>query len=160
MKKIFHSLNKQKGQSLVELALVVMVVLVIMAGVLDLGRLFYTYLALFDGAQEGATYASEFPTYCLQITERVNDAVRDAAGNVNVKVYVDQARNSVPVLGCQNGTVVSQAVLNSGCAGIEVKVTVEKPDFAIVTPFISAITGPTISLKAETTNKILRPLCP
>lgn len=52
----------QHGQSLVEFALILPVLLIILSGVLDLGRLYYAYVAVTDAAAEGASYASIRPT--------------------------------------------------------------------------------------------------
>jgi len=51
-------LQKQKGQSMVELSIAFIVLLMLLAGVIDMGRAFFTYSALQDAAQEGAAYAS------------------------------------------------------------------------------------------------------
>jgi Flp pilus assembly protein TadG len=45
-------LRRHSGQALVELALVLPVFVLIVMGVLDLGRVFYTYEALANGARE------------------------------------------------------------------------------------------------------------
>ena len=53
--------RKEKGQSLLELALILPVLIIILAGVLDLGRLYYAYVAVTDAAAEGASYAAIHP---------------------------------------------------------------------------------------------------
>jgi len=50
-----------KGQSLLELALLLPVLLIILAGVIDLGRLYYVHVAITDAAAEGAAYAATHP---------------------------------------------------------------------------------------------------
>jgi Flp pilus assembly protein TadG len=50
--------DKERGQSLTEMALVLPVILIILAGVLDLGRLYFVTVALTDAAAEGATFAA------------------------------------------------------------------------------------------------------
>jgi len=54
-------LRKEKGQSMLELALVLPLLIIILAGVLDLGRLYYAYVAVTDAAAEGASYAAIHP---------------------------------------------------------------------------------------------------
>lgn len=51
----------QRGQSLVEMALSMTVMLMIMLGLFDFGRLYFTYLALEDSAGEAALYLSIYP---------------------------------------------------------------------------------------------------
>jgi Flp pilus assembly protein TadG len=49
------------GQSIVELAMVLPILLLIVLGCLDLGRVYSTWMALANGTREGARYASEEP---------------------------------------------------------------------------------------------------
>jgi hypothetical protein len=53
--------RKEKGQSLIELALLVPLLLIILAGILDLGRLYFAFVAVADAAGEGAAYAALHP---------------------------------------------------------------------------------------------------
>jgi Flp pilus assembly protein TadG len=67
--------GKEKGQSLTELAIVLPVLLFILSGVLDLGRLYMVVVALTDAASEGATYAAIDPNVTsLEIIERAQAA--------------------------------------------------------------------------------------
>jgi hypothetical protein len=54
--------NLQKGQSLVEMALGLIILLMIVSGLFDFGRLYFTYLALEDAAGEAALYLSVNPS--------------------------------------------------------------------------------------------------
>lgn len=53
----------QRGQSLVEIAIVMPILVMLLSGVLDLGRVFYIFIALEDAAGEAALYLSIEP-YC------------------------------------------------------------------------------------------------
>lgn len=66
--------GKEKGQSILEVALVLPVILLILAGVLDLGRLYYVTVALTDAAGEGATYAAINPNDTDEIVARTQAA--------------------------------------------------------------------------------------
>ncbi|HET92049.1 MAG TPA: pilus assembly protein [Chloroflexi bacterium] len=68
--------EKEKGQSLVEMALVLPIMLIILAGVLEVGRLYYVYVAVSDAAGEGANYAAVFPdpAHRTELTQRVQEA--------------------------------------------------------------------------------------
>ncbi len=68
--------EKEKGQSLVEMALVLPVMLIILAGVLEVGRLYYVFVAVSDAAGEGANYAAIFPddVYRDELIQRVGEA--------------------------------------------------------------------------------------
>jgi len=62
-------LSRERGQSLVEAAIVVPLLLLLLAGVVELGRAFYTYIVITNAAREGARYASLYPHYCLGIED-------------------------------------------------------------------------------------------
>jgi hypothetical protein len=53
--------NRNKGQGLVELALVMPFLLVIVFGVFDLGRIYFSTIILTGAAREGTRYLSVFP---------------------------------------------------------------------------------------------------
>jgi hypothetical protein len=50
-----------RGANLIEAALVLPLLLVLLAGVADLGRAFYSYVTLTNAVREGARFASRFP---------------------------------------------------------------------------------------------------
>lgn len=109
--------NNQKGQSLVEVAITLPVIILIMAGVLDLGRAYFTYVALSDAAAEGAAYAAINPGDTTQIVER------DVESS-NGLLVLDQDQITI-----QN---------NSLTAGSPITVTVTY-DYALLTPILDSI---------------------
>jgi Flp pilus assembly protein TadG len=109
--------NNQKGQSLVEVAITLPVIILIMAGVLDLGRAYFTYVALSDAAAEGAAYAAINPGDTTQIVER-------AVESSNGLLVLDQDQITI-----QN---------NSLTAGSPITVTVTY-DYALLTPILDSI---------------------
>src|SRR5688572_30031486 len=56
--------KKQRGQSVVELALVTPMLLFLLIGTLDLGRVFYALMAVSNSAYNGAFHASVTPADC------------------------------------------------------------------------------------------------
>ena len=66
--------DREKGQSLVEVALTLPVVLIILAIVLDAGRMYYIAVALTDAAGEGATYAAIRPDDTTGIINRAQES--------------------------------------------------------------------------------------
>ena len=50
-----------RGQSMVEFAIGLVVILLLLAGILDLGRIYFTFVALEDGAGEAALYLALNP---------------------------------------------------------------------------------------------------
>jgi Flp pilus assembly protein TadG len=57
--------SRSRGQSLVEFALISPVLLLLLVGVLDLGRAFYIQTALQNAAREGTRYGSVHPTWVV-----------------------------------------------------------------------------------------------
>jgi len=75
MRKIHRKSNHSgRGQSLVEVALVLPIILMILLGLLDFGRAFYTMVALRDAADEGASYAAIKPNDSTGIQRRAAEA--------------------------------------------------------------------------------------
>src|SRR6187551_2894242 len=72
-----HRTDSERGQTLVEFGLIIPIVLLIMLGLFDIGRVVFINNSLSDGARDGARHASTRPRdadYCT----RVDDAVRSA----------------------------------------------------------------------------------
>ena len=148
MKTRLRHQPSEKGQSLVELAVSLLILLVILAGVVEIGKLLFQYIAMRDAAQEGAVYASIYPTACNQTIERVRKSLYNA----------DPTQVDVTVL--VNGVACVNASAADACANKTVKVTVDQPNYEITMPFMGAILGgQTINVSASTTSTILRPLC-
>ena len=132
----------ERGQSLVELALSLTVILLLLAGAVDFSIAYFSFSALQDAAQEGALYGSIHPDDTGGIEERV----RQASSNP-----VDLA----------NEDLVDVKVTLSGdaCEGNEIKVNVIY-DYPISMPFIGSIIGSQkITLNASVTDTILQPIC-
>jgi len=53
--------RQQRGANLVEMALVLPLLLMLLMGVVDVGRAFYSYVTLTNAVREGARFASRFP---------------------------------------------------------------------------------------------------
>ncbi len=141
--------ESEKGQSLVELAVVIVILLVLLAGVIDLGGLLFQYIAMRDGAQEGAVYASVYPTACNQASARVRESLHNP----------DPTQVEVAIL--VNGVACEVATAADACASKEIKVTVRQPQFRLTTPFLGAFIGTqTIDLSANVASTIIRPVCP
>ena len=164
---------KEQGQSLVELAISMTVLLILLAGVVDLGRAFFTYITLRDAAQEGASYASvintrlldstEIPNYCADITDRVLITTKELGGGssngpINLETLADAGEVNVETT--INGTECSSVSQADVCIGGAVSVRVTYGDFPMTMPFMGAIIGSqTIPLSAVVVDTILTPAC-
>jgi Flp pilus assembly protein TadG len=149
--------KSKRGQSLVEVAIALPVLVLLLLGTLEFGMALFSYSMLRDAAQEGAFYGSFNPENVKEIENRArNISVRTDEGAIfsspvdlrdkdKVKVIVQALGNS-----CQGA---KDGVANS----IQVTVTYRYPIF---TPFIGKAFGiKTIPLSGTATNVILQPNC-
>lgn len=120
-----------RGQAMTEFALTLVLLLLVFSGIVDLGRAFLTYLALYNAAGEGAYYASAFPA-------RVDQSDQADPDNITFRT-----RNEVPgqlsqLVNWNNATVAVSypaSTLNppEPEVGRPVKVTVTTP-FRLIGP--------------------------
>lgn len=134
-------IQSEKGQSLIEFAFTLIIIIMLLVGTIDLGRAIFTYLALRDGAQEGASLASYDP-------------------NSNIAARVCASSNLLQTE-CAAGRVnVQTSLLGAACNGNGVEVRVTYPSFTLVTPFIGAILGTQqVPISASIQDTILTPPC-
>lgn len=62
---------RRRGQSIVELAFATPVLLLLLLGTIDLGRVFFEYVQIRNAAREGAGYGAHFPADTAGIQLRV-----------------------------------------------------------------------------------------
>lgn len=124
----------ERGQALLEFALVIAFLLLVMFGIIDFARLFFGYATMSNGVREGARYAIVHPN---------DDAgIRAAAHNMMVvigaPVSVDPSFPDTD----KNG--------NTGCRNSRCRVVVTATsDFPVWTPII-----PNITMQAKATMHI------
>ena len=145
----------ERGQSLVELAVSFMLVMFVLAGAVDLGRAFFTVIALRDAAQEGVIYASLNPHAETEIEDRVRQA-SDAPIDMETIPRIDIDLSwSDPTHKCA-GFYDNGGKLES----YSVTVSVEY-DFEFTMPMIQNIfPGGLLRLVIRDTHTILAPECP
>jgi Flp pilus assembly protein TadG len=157
MNKRYKSYTKESnelGQSLVEFALSLVIILTLLAGVVELGRVFFAYIIIRDAAQEGAVFGSIAPKSDLTAFEngveaRVITAFTDPTDSSNVPLNISKIN-------------VQTTIYGSSCAapgnGIEVRVEYSLP---VTMPFLGAVIGSQeINMSASVENPILAPICP
>jgi hypothetical protein len=143
---------KSKGQSFVELSILISFLMVLVAGVADFGRAYYTYLQMRDAAQEGASFGSYSPTEFSEVEARVRDTMKDP---------IDLSDPTIVQV------VVSLSNPPNTCSGFD-PVTLEPNEievsilyqFPISMPFLGSIIGSQeLPLVATVSNTILQPQC-
>ncbi len=76
--------SREEGQSLVELALLLPVLILIFAGVLDLGRAFQAYMTVANAAREGARYAAFHMNDCTELYNNLRPRIENEAAGSNI----------------------------------------------------------------------------
>lgn len=136
----------ERGQSLVEFAVGLVVILVILCGLLDLGRAYFIYVALEDGAGEAALYLSINPE-CRYASDGV------ACADPNNAEFRARNAGGLNVDWTHANIIIERPALG---VGEPVSVTVEYP-FPLVTPLIPRIVGSeTITLTAKASQITIR----
>jgi Flp pilus assembly protein TadG len=146
-----------RGQSVVEFALVLPILLLLLAATIDFGRLFYTYVAVDNAAKEGALYGARSPL----CDDSANPACADP-NNVTWHVaneasnLVDSSGNSLltATVACRDTAGVLVQPINNCVDGYTYQVTVTSP-FRLITPLLSSIVGQTIVLRSESQATVI-----
>jgi hypothetical protein len=172
MNKKVDKSKRESGQSLVELAMSIIFLFILVAGVVDLGRAFFTYIALRDAAQEGAAYASvariyrQGPMECTEIISRArttsNTQIVDLSqADVDIFYYDFYDINLTNPYNCASLDPVSSSADNlHACFGSTVVVRLTVPNFPMVTPFMGTILGTqTVQIRASIEDTVLTPPC-
>jgi len=127
----------------VEFSFSLVILLILLAGLVDLGRALFTYMALRDAAQEGALYGSYNPTDTSGIQSRI--------GN-----------NSNMLSDLMSGGRIDSSISHDGspCTGEAITVQVTYEDFQLTMPFIGAMLGTqVVDISARVTDTVLAPAC-
>jgi hypothetical protein len=145
MNKRLNLKRPEEGQSMVELALTITILMILLAGVIDMGRAFFTYMAMRDAAQEGAAYGSVNPFDENGTRSRVWDNLDQVVPDPeHPEDYID--------IGIEyNGP---------RCLGNEIILYVDYPEFPLTMPFLGWIlNSQTLAIHATIKDNILRPSC-
>jgi Flp pilus assembly protein TadG len=153
-----NALNKkEKGQSLVELAISLPIILLILLGSVDFGMALFSYAILRDAAQEGALYASFNPANEAEIENRARNILprEEEIGIFSSPVELRDTELVLVDIRTTGGTC--QGITGGAANSIEVRVIY---DYPILMPFTGTVIGSdTIRLTGSATNVILQPPC-
>lgn len=146
MNKPLHN-NSEHGQAFTELAISMVFLLILMAGVIDMGRAIFTYISIRDAVQEGAAYGAIAPTDCEGIKNRILSHTKGA-----IKLRESDILMSIKI----DGTACTSVVPANIDTGDPVYVGITFQNFRIATPFIGTIIGSqVVDFKAEVTDTVL-----
>ena len=142
--------QKQSGQSLVEFAISMIIILLLLLGTIDFGVALFKWVTMRDAAQEGAVYGSVNPTDQTGIRNRAIAAASDILTLAPGDITINFSCNA-----CEGSTGTAP---NKKPNTIQVSITHSHP---VSTPLIGTLIGSqNITLSAQVTNTILSPVCP
>lgn len=134
--------EKERAQSLMEMAVSFTILMLLLAGAVDFGRIFFFYISILDASQEGAVYGAIEPDTDATIIARVR-------------------ASSTSPLNLASDPNVAVVVTDSGtrCAGDPITVTVTY-QYTFTMPFIGTVLpASSFPLSASTSAVILRDSC-
>jgi Flp pilus assembly protein TadG len=159
-----HRPDRERGQSLVEFALVIPIVILIMAGIFDLGRVVFINNSLSDGARDGARHAAtglRDVDYCTRVDDAVRSATRGQAltpYTVTITTVDGDGDPLTSYVVCQNGINGPQrgAMIADDQVGPGDRVTVDLgADVNLSLDLIAEATGrSTFNLQADSTMQV------
>ena len=117
--------RSERGAALVEAALVLPLLLLIVVGTIDFGRVMYALLAVQGAARAGASYGAQSNIKAFD-TDGIRNAATTAAADTSGFTVTAPAAGSTPTCKCWNGSTESaMAACTSTCTGtIRLYVTV------------------------------------
>lgn len=119
--------RESRGQSLIEFALTLPILILILLGILDLGRGFSAYIVITNAARDGAYYGTMHATETSAIIQRVLTEANGSGTSI---------------------TAADVSVSTTGAVGTPIAVTVTH-DFALLTSFLPGLTTLHLTGKAE-----------
>ena len=122
---------------MVEFALVIGLILLILIGIFDLGRIVYTTTALSNAAREGARVA---------VVNSNTTAIQDAVISTGIGLNIQRSQIAPPVY-C---TVPDCSSTGARSAAVAVKISISNYPFTAITPFIGRILGPSDTINLST----------
>lgn len=142
---------RQRGQSLVEFALAVTVLLLLLSGVLDLGRMYMAWVAIQDAAGEGALYAAMNPR-CISAA---NGSQCASPNNAYDRTFIAIRQTpGTPLDPYQVTIVITPNDPAQICFGTPITVSTTY-SFTMLTPIMRGMFGSGVALRAYAVQRAL-----
>jgi Flp pilus assembly protein TadG len=127
-------IRSQKGQSIVELALILPIIIIILFGIIEFGRIFYSYIVITNAAREGARLGSVGKSD-IEITEKIKQTAPLPQSEQKLKITRLEPSEA------------------SRSPGLPLTVEVSY-DVDIITPFFSSFIPNPFTLRAQAVMRI------
>lgn len=145
-----------RGQSMVEFALILPVMLFLMAIAVDFGRLFYAYIAVENAAKEGALFGSRSPL-CVDSSnvacpDPINVLWRVENEASNLQSGGTSLLNTQITCRAPNGTL--RQPIND-CVNGDTYIVAVTYDFGLITPILSSVLGSGMTLASTSEARVI-----
>ena len=130
----------EKGQGMVELAISLVVILILLAGLVDLSRTIITKMSLQDAAEEGVIYAMAYPKNCTQIQYRVMQNLTKVKNITLSSIVIKYDGVTCPSSGDLTGDLITVSITNS---------------FPVSMPFLATFIGSSRNISAEAKGVVI-----
>ena len=151
----------EAGQSVIELALLMPLLLVMVMGIVDVGRMFYLTMALTGAARAGAQYGSRGQVYASN-TAGIQAAaaaeavsIGSASGGSWWGTATNFATTAARTCQCENGTAVSPCTTVNACSGGKVFTLLEVNTSANYSPLAGFLGLSATTLHGRAVTKVL-----
>ena len=142
--------KSERAQGMAEFGISLVILLILVAGIVDLGRAFFTLVTLHDAVQEGVTYGQICPDDEAGIEARLQESASDPVdlgdiplGDINVCISAPGSETCGASIQTGNEITVSAALQHN-----------------ISTPFLGTFIGSqSFVLRTSARDKILRTDC-
>jgi Flp pilus assembly protein TadG len=161
--------GRNRGQALVEFALVLPVFLLMTVGIVDFTRVFTSYISLTNGVREAAIFAADgtgYTKWCKSggsvVCPAGTAATNQAADPLNIAYRIDieavgltksQITMAKPRCATSSGTQFDCTATSSSYQTVTIRASYPVP---VLTPIIGNFFGGSIKLNASTTAWILQ----
>lgn len=140
--------KSEVGQGLVEMAFSLIIILVLLAGIVDISRTITTKMQLQDAAEEGVVYAMAFPKNCTQIQYRVLQNLSKVKSATLSSIVVTYTTISTGVsLPCASAT--------GDLKGQLIKVSIAN-SFPVSMPFLGTVVGSSRTISVEAKGIVIK----
>jgi hypothetical protein len=151
--------RRHRGQAVVEFALILPLMLLLTIGVVDLARIFSSYIALTDGVREAALYAAEGTNntkWCSTDPGAVacpsgTQPANRAPGTDNIAFQINSAGLDV-----SNIEMLDPVCSPSPCDPTSTITIKAKYEMDLLTPILSDLFSQSVEVWADTTAKVLQ----
>ncbi|EKD88269.1 MAG: hypothetical protein ACD_34C00640G0002 [uncultured bacterium] len=132
----------ESGQGLVELAISLIVILILLAGIVDISRTITIKMQLQDAAEEGVVYAMAFPHNCTQIQQRVlQNLTKVKSATLASAVITYNNVDCVSATGDVKGQLIKVTIANS---------------FPVSMPFLGTVIGSARTIQVDAKGVVIR----